>query len=220
MSDTDKKIREDGLESFGRYYGIYKGFVASNNDPDNLGRLQLKVPQIYGDDIYDYWALPKGVYSGNGVGSFFIPYKDDFVWVQFENGDPRFPVWDYGWWSKNSAPKGAKPSVKIIQTNSGHRIEMDDDNKSISIIDANGNIVNLNKDGIYLKNSGDTEQAVKGNTCVKLLNDMLTDFGKISAISTSSGVTFAINTSPNWVAFSQKWKNKFKEILSKEVNLE
>ena len=63
-----KNIIYRGLESLGRYYSSYGGFVVDNNDPDYCGRLKLKVPEIYGDDIMDYWAWPKGFYSGKGYG--------------------------------------------------------------------------------------------------------------------------------------------------------
>jgi hypothetical protein len=38
-----------------RFYGIYKGIVMDNVDPDSLGRVKVKVPQVTGDDVTD-WA--------------------------------------------------------------------------------------------------------------------------------------------------------------------
>lgn len=40
-----------------RFYGIYRALVANNADPDGLGRLKLKVPQVLGDAITT-WAWP------------------------------------------------------------------------------------------------------------------------------------------------------------------
>ena len=104
------------LEESGKYYGIYKGVVANNKDPENLGRLQLKVPQICGEETYEYWAFPKGIFAGNGIGAFWIPNDKDMVWVSFENGDPRYPIWEYGWWKTGDVPDGATPEIKVLQS--------------------------------------------------------------------------------------------------------
>lgn len=201
-----------GLEYFNRYYGIYRGFVSSNQDPDNRGRLQLTVPKVYGDQTYKRWADPKGMYAGKGIGSFWIPNKGDPVWVQFEDGDPRFPVWDYGWWRKGDAPEGAKPENKIIQTTSGHRIEMDDENELIRIRDAHGSVVIMNSDGLFHGVSEDgKEPAVLGDTIMKLLNEFRDDIGNLGTITTSTGVTAQIKTSPQWAVLVQKWDKKWKQ---------
>lgn len=84
-----------GLEYFSRYYGVYRAIVTDNNDPDKKCRLKITVPQIYGGE-HNYWALPKGIYSGSNMGFVAIPKIGDSVWVQFENGDAQFPIWEYG----------------------------------------------------------------------------------------------------------------------------
>jgi len=40
-----------------RFYGIYRGVVADTNDPENLGRIKLQVPQILGSAVTN-WAFP------------------------------------------------------------------------------------------------------------------------------------------------------------------
>lgn len=77
----DRENKVFGLEAQGLYYGIYGGFVSDNEDPEFLGRLKVKVPQIYGEEVPDYWAWPKGIYAGNQVGFFAIPNIDDGVEV-------------------------------------------------------------------------------------------------------------------------------------------
>jgi hypothetical protein len=42
-----------------KYYGIYRGLVADNNDPDGLGRVKLVIPQILGQAVTT-WAWPVG----------------------------------------------------------------------------------------------------------------------------------------------------------------
>ena len=40
------------------YFGLYEGFVSSNEDPDNEGRVTLIVPQVTGPDHVTGWARP------------------------------------------------------------------------------------------------------------------------------------------------------------------
>lgn len=78
-----------------KFWGKYMAVVYDNNDPKMKGRIRVKCPQIYGDSISD-WALP--CFTSH---SFFVPEEGDLVWIEFENGDPDFPIWT-GW-----IPKGA-----------------------------------------------------------------------------------------------------------------
>jgi hypothetical protein len=40
-----------------RFYGIYNGICTDNDDPDNLYKIKLQVPQILGEEITE-WAPP------------------------------------------------------------------------------------------------------------------------------------------------------------------
>lgn len=219
-------IGELGIEEYGRFYANYRGVVENVEDPDNLGRLQVLVPQVYGDDLYEYWAAPK-LFAGAGIGSFILPNKGDFVWVEFENGDPRYPIWSYGWWGQGQVPEGASPLNKVIQTTTGHRVELDDENMLVRITDANKNIVELNSNGVSIISENisigsldkSDEPAVLGDTAMDLLIEFMNDLGNIATIQTSSGVTYAINTSPNWSSLSSKWGSKWEEFKSKSVTL-
>lgn len=168
MEEALKRIfRLFGLEHFGRYYGIYKGFVSDNDDPEGLGRLKLSVPQVYGNGkTYEYWAFPKGMYAGKGYGQFVIPEKGDAVWVQFENGDSRFPVWEFGWFGRGEVPEGASPSVKIFKTPSGHTIMLDDANDSIEITKKNGVKIILKGNEISIPNAQSIPQVSGNLSCI------------------------------------------------------
>lgn len=228
MSNIGKNLQEEGLEQFDRYYGTYRGSVFNNADPDNLGRLQLYVPKVYGDEPYEEWSLPKGIYSGSGIGSFWIPAAGDQVWVTFENGDVRFPIWEYGSWRTGDVPKGASVDVKILQTNSGQRIEFNDTEKLIRITDSHKHVIELNKTGISFVSGAvsigsldvSAEPAVLGDTAVALLNEFITDIGNLEAIITSSGITSKISSSPKWPDLVSKWEEKWKKFNSKKVTLD
>lgn len=78
-----------GAQSF---WGKYRGQVKDNDDPLHLGRVKVKVPDIFGDDLTG-WALPCFPFAGPGKGLFMVPPSDAWVWVEFEYGDPQKPIW-------------------------------------------------------------------------------------------------------------------------------
>ena len=43
MSDSDDLITDLARRVRDKYYGKYRGFVASNKDPDQLGRLHVRL---------------------------------------------------------------------------------------------------------------------------------------------------------------------------------
>jgi len=80
--------------------GKHAGFVRDANDPDNRGRLRLYVPEVMGEtddtDHWTDWALPCFPWFAHlGTGGVLVPQPDDGwgVWVEFRQGDPRFPIW-------------------------------------------------------------------------------------------------------------------------------
>jgi hypothetical protein len=71
-----------------RLYGIYRGVVFDNKDPDGLNRVRITIPQVFGDSPSGWsWS------SGNSGIDLNIPDIGQGVWVTFEGGDPSFPVW-------------------------------------------------------------------------------------------------------------------------------
>ena len=69
-----------------RYYGKYRGTVLDNNDPQNLGRLRARVPELL-NEVDSGWALPCLPYAGDGEGQFTVPPAGAGVWIEFESGD-------------------------------------------------------------------------------------------------------------------------------------
>ena len=102
-----------------KFFGKYRGKVENNIDPMQLGRVQVSVPAVLGDGRMS-WAMPCVPYAGPGVGFFAIPPVDANVWVEFEGGDPDFPIWSGCFWGVGEVP--ALPAVaemKILKTDVG-----------------------------------------------------------------------------------------------------
>lgn len=157
-------LKEHGLEYYTKYYSIYKGQVAANDDPENRGRLQLKCPTVWGKNIHEKWALSKGMFSGKGIGFYAMPNIGDPVWVSFEMGNPDFPVWEYGWYPRNYAPSEANNQVSVFMTSSGNTIISDDKKETITIRRKDGRLIEVSNNGISLGSAGGSaEPAVLGN---------------------------------------------------------
>jgi type VI secretion system (T6SS) baseplate-like injector VgrG len=99
-----------------RFYGKYRGKVENNGDPNGLGRLQVSCPAVLGQGTKS-WATPCVPYAGKGVGFFALPPKGANVWVEFEGGDPDYPIWSGCFWGTGEVPaKPAKAEMKVLKT--------------------------------------------------------------------------------------------------------
>lgn len=215
-----------GLESFGKYYSSYRGFVVNREDPEGYGRVKLSVPDVFGVSSYDYWAWPKNCYSGKGYGSQIIPQKGELVWVEFEMGNPSKPIYSLGHFGKNDQT-GEKEKPAEIATNfdnfwfktpNGNSIELDDKNKLIRFTDANGNIFKISSEGfdwglnggkINLgQEGGANEPAVKGDKnidALKALKDRIDSLhDKLLAFcSTEASATASTPLTPMSAGFTK-----------------
>ncbi len=98
------------------FFGKYRGTVANNVDPLQLGRLQVQVPAVYGEGRLS-WAMPCVPFAGPGVGLFLLPPNGANVWVEFEAGDPDYPIWSGCFWGQGEVP--ASPAIeqmKVLKT--------------------------------------------------------------------------------------------------------
>jgi hypothetical protein len=80
-----------------RYYGKYRGTVLNNIDPEQRGRIMAIVPDVQGLTPTS-WALPCVPIAGKQNGIYVVPKIGDGVWIEFEQGDPDYPIWVGGFW--------------------------------------------------------------------------------------------------------------------------
>lgn len=113
------------------FYGKYRGIVTDTKDPMMMGRIKAKVPDVFADKETG-WAMPCAPFSGSGSGFFAVPDTKAAVWIEFEQGDPDYPIWSGGWWgsasempSKLLAPPTPWQKV-MLKTPGGHSILVDD----------------------------------------------------------------------------------------------
>jgi len=96
------------------YFGKYRGKVTSNTDPLRQARVEVSCPAVLGDGT-NGWAMPCVPYAGPGVGLFAVPPVGADVWVEFEGGDPDYPIWSGCFWRTGGAP-AAIPETKMLKT--------------------------------------------------------------------------------------------------------
>ena len=82
--------------SSGPFYGKYRGVIVNNLDPMMIGRIQALVPDVA--PIPGSWAMPCLPWAGINTGMFTVPPIGAGVWIEFEKGDPDYPIWVGGYW--------------------------------------------------------------------------------------------------------------------------
>lgn len=85
----------------GTYFGKYRGVVLNNIDPMQQGRLQVQVPDVAGL-IPASWAMPCVPVAGIQNGMVALPIIGSGVWVEFEQGNPDYPIWVGCFWGSTA----------------------------------------------------------------------------------------------------------------------
>jgi len=137
-----EKTLKYGLEFFGLYYSEYDAICVSNEDPEEQGRIKVRVPNVAGNKPLGAWAWPVLPMGGKDKGMFWPPDEGDPVVVTFRNGNPSYPRYVGGYWPNvkggdKYAPEGAytdgKPTRKILKTSAGHEFTFDDNPEDLTV---------------------------------------------------------------------------------------
>jgi uncharacterized protein involved in type VI secretion and phage assembly len=122
------------------WWGKYRGTVTKNADPLKRGRIRATVEEVFGKEESG-WAEPAFPYAGPQVGMFFIPPEKAMVWIEFEHGDSKYPVWTGCFLREGVAdlplPVAPDPNKKIIRTDK-FMITIDDTAGKLSIDSLSG----------------------------------------------------------------------------------
>lgn len=155
-----------------RYYGLYRGAVFNNFDPLQMGRIQAIVPDV-SNIIPTSWAMPCVPIAGKQMGTFVVPQVGAGVWVQFEQGDPDFPVWTGGFWgsaaevpSLGLAGVPGDPNI-VLQSALQNAIVISDlpgPTGGIMLKSTTGATIIVNDTGIYIQNGKGASLTLIGPT--------------------------------------------------------
>lgn len=92
MNEADSAADVQQSDVGEKFYGKYRGTVVNNLDPMQLGRIQVMVPDVFGLSISS-WAMPCVPIAGKQQGIFVLPQVGSGVWIEFEQGEPDYPIW-------------------------------------------------------------------------------------------------------------------------------
>lgn len=144
----------------GPFYGKYRGTCINNVDPQQMGRIQAIVPDV-SSLLLTSWALPCMPFGGVNSGFFAVPSIGAGVWIEFEQGDPDYPIWVGTYWgSAAEIPKLAftvPPAVSgvTLETTLQNGIVVSDvpgPTGGIMLKSTTGATIIVNDTGIYIQN--------------------------------------------------------------------
>lgn len=165
-----------------RLYGVYPALVQSITDPDQQGRVRIRLPWAPDSSGagYEAWARLATMMAGKDRGTWFIPDVGDEVLITFEGGDPRRPYVIGALWNGKDAPPEkmdgsgqnnkkvivSRNDIRIIlddtqgqetvtiQTPGGQKVVLKDGPGQVEVTDSNGNQLKMETAGITLTTSG------------------------------------------------------------------
>lgn len=164
-----------------RFYGKYRGTVMTNIDPLRLGRIMASVPAVSAL-LPTSWCLPAYPLAGKLSGTSFVPQLGAGVWIEFEGGDPDYPIWSGCFWGLTAeVPNDAKignpvsPSI-VLQSGLMNAIVISDlpgPLGGIILKSTTGASITVNDTGIYIDNGKGSRITMIGPT-VSVNNGALT----------------------------------------------
>jgi hypothetical protein len=162
---------QDGVR---RYYGKYRGTVLVNLDPEQRGRIMAMVPDVLGITPSS-WAMPCVPLAGKSEGTFMVPQAGAGVWIEFEQGDPDYPIWTGGFWGSSAevpplalAPPAIPPGQNIVVQTTGQSAVVLSDSPptpatgGVVLRSAGGSMVVVNDSGIYLRTAAGAQITLVG----------------------------------------------------------
>ena len=155
-----------------KFLGKYRGTVVNNVDPLQTGRLQAIVPDV-STVMLTSWALPCVPVGGIQTGMFTVPPIGAGVWMEFEQGDPDFPIWTGCFWGSAAEVPALAHSVPpavfgiTLQTTLQNGIVISDvpgPTGGIMLKSTTGATIIVNDTGIYIQNGKGASIIMTGPT--------------------------------------------------------
>jgi uncharacterized protein involved in type VI secretion and phage assembly len=155
------------------YFGKYRATVLNNVDPMLQGRIQVQLGDRYGL-FPSTWAMPAFPFAGKGNGMVALPQLGSAVWVEFEAGDPDYPIWTGAFWPDAGgfpplALAAATPVTPNIhfQTVTGTSVTLSDNPaQQVFIMTVTGALVMIGAAGITIMNGQGASIAMVGPSVI------------------------------------------------------
>ncbi len=143
-----------------KFFGKYRGTVVNNVDVMQIGRIQAIVPDVSGVMLTS-WCMPCIPVAGIQTGFFTVPPIGSGVWIEFEQGDPDYPIWTGCYWGNPGEVPALARTVPpalfgvTMQTTLQNGIVVSDlpgPTGGIMLKSATGATIIVNDTGIYIQN--------------------------------------------------------------------
>lgn len=221
-------IQQRGIEAIGRFYSTYRGIVITNYDPDSQNKVCVYLPSILRG--VEVWAYPKHQQGGPGSGfKWLSPMEGSIVYVEFENGDPRHPLWSYHGWAIGEMPSELnKPNVLGFITPKGNKIILDESDSGVLTAIIQQDIIiksldgNINVDANNIIMQGGEVGIPESTSTVERLNKIEQDINSLKQAFTSwtpvpqDGGAALKTTAASWSG-SKLTETKVEDIESKTI---
>jgi hypothetical protein len=178
----------------------YPGKVVSNNDPDKLGRCQIRVYGVYGDLIPDSdlpWAIPDFNFIGSNLGSFVVPTPGTLVNVYFESNDLFLPRYSTKLIDKpalqsmvSGYDEDYPDSMVFFETDNGDYFKINRRSLDMTFRHASGLIITIDKDG----NTNIDNTTTTGGLLIKIAGDVDIDCQSDAHVRASGKLTLEAGT--------------------------
>lgn len=156
------------------YFGKYRATVLQTVDPMLQGRIQVQLADRYGL-FPSTWAMPAVPFASKGMGGIVaLPQLGSMVWVEFEAGDPDYPIWSGGFWPDAAgfpvlAMAGATPASPNIhfQTSLGVSVTLSDlPAKQVQVMTPTGALIVIGAAGITISNGQGASIVMSGPSVI------------------------------------------------------
>jgi uncharacterized protein involved in type VI secretion and phage assembly len=164
--------RNGSAAEAGKFYGKYRATVVNNVDPMQIGRIQVIVPDV-SNLALSSWAMPCVPVAGMQAGMFAVPPIGAGVWIEFEQGNPDYPIWVGCFWGMAAEvpalARAVPPAVSgiTLQTTLQNGIVISDvpgPTGGIMLKSTTGATIIVNDTGIYIQNGKGASLIMTGPT--------------------------------------------------------
>lgn len=152
------------------YFGKYRGFVLDNVDPLQKGRLMVQVPDV-SNVLPSSWAMPCLPFAGIQAGLFVVPDIGSQVWVEFEHGNPDYPIWVGCFWGSSAEvpalalaapPELQQVTIQTLEQNALVISDVPGPTGGILLKSSTGALISISDTGIVISNGQGATIAMTG----------------------------------------------------------
>ncbi len=170
--------------------------VKENHDPEGLGRIRAQFQWQTGNEMTP-WIRVLTSSAAGGRGMYFIPEIGDEAYIDFDQGNPDRPYVTGTLFHGNAKPIWGSPGndTKALRTRSGNRVELNDADGSINIIDPSGNTITMAGNGEITINAPNKLTLTSTDIIIEASNDVSVNAG--NNMTSGAGNNLAVSAGNN-----------------------